>query len=82
MKTATFRIGRLEFRTCGESLPHDRGEIVLWHDRDASCHAIAYWQSTADGMDLKFIGTRPFDADVHPETFMRLARIGQEHMAS
>lgn len=86
MKTANFRIGRLEFRTCSASLgqnqPHDSGEIVLWHDRDASCYTIAYWRQSENGHYLNFVGTRPFDEFVIPAEFMRLARLGQEHLSS
>lgn len=79
----SFRLEDLEVRSCGEHLlsggNHDRAEIVKW-DKNTNgeeyCFAVAYWDKTKDGYNLKFVGKRPFSIN-NKDNFWKLAQQGQ-----
>jgi len=52
--------------------------------KNESCYMIAHWEDIDHDEkipDLKFVGSRPFELDDDErETFMLLAKIGQEHI--
>jgi len=77
------RVHDLELRSFN-SLNNYTWDIVKWIKREGDsefCIALAYWlineKDPYDGSDLKFVGARPFADDVDQDTFMMLAKIGQ-----
>lgn len=73
------RIGNLEARFKGAC--HYPGEIVRWFDGPEICRsyciAIAFWEPSNEGPELKFVGNRPFDAGVDAKVFWKLCQYGQ-----
>lgn len=75
------RKGNIELRSCNEQLlqegEHTIAEIVQWCDNDTYCITIAYFKKNKeDEYYLEFVGGRPFEYDIDPINFMRLAKIG------
>lgn len=53
-------------------------EICLWDNTGEYKWTIAYWLSTNEGFDLKFVGNRPLDRRVNWEHFRELIVQGQK----
>ena len=81
LERLSMRIGDFEVRTCDEILsdsgPHCRASIVKWEGE--SCIAIAHWERSTEGFDLRFVGSRPF-AYAEPMAFWKLAQVGDDHL--
>jgi len=77
------RFGNLELRTTGIHLlgneEHATAEIVQWSEEDC-CWTIAFWKMNGVNYELLFVGDRPFHEKVNPDTFWKLAKMGQKHL--
>ena len=83
MKQYNKRIDDLELNTCNKNLlssgKQERMEICQWFAKTTRKVVIAYWSiPTDEGVDLKFVGSRPFNVD--KKIFWKLAKIGQKKM--
>ncbi len=79
--TFNFRVGRLELKSCDESLrslkfPHTTAEIVM-HEPDSQ-FAIGFWQYNENRFNFCFCGNWPLHEDVDKDMFWMLVEVGQK----
>lgn len=84
LKKTNTRIGKIEIRTCNESLildgEHTTMEMICWKRKsDPYCFTLAYWKKDNEGYNLYFVGNLVFQ-NCDKETFWKLAKKAQKHL--